>query len=948
MTSIIRRVKDRAAVAIMLLAFAATAQAQFKLSAPFTQSTQAGWTLTNAAYFTAPSIDAAGSGWLRLTDAVNGERGNAQYTGGSFSSNQPLIIKFSYVSWGGSGADGLSLFLYDSTQDMSGSTVGGGLGYCGGAGGYLAIGLDEYGNFSNPGDNCGSQSGGPGPSPETLAIRGPLSSSNQYVAGAAVPSGIDDPYASTRPSPKVVLLTMFPATVGFTITAQFQSASGQPFQTLFSNVSFPYAAPATLSIGLGASTGGSTNIHEVQSLTVATPDDLQVTMTGPSTIAAGNTITYTVAVTNNGSNSIASADAPTFVDTLPVSLTGVTWSCVGSGGATCATSGSGNINTSTFTLPQNAVATFTVTGTVNPATPCNSTIQNSANADFGASSGYTDNNPVNNTASVSTTVSCIPGVIANPTALSFGSQTLGIPSAPSTITLTGTGGVSISAITSSSLDFTPTNNCSAPLSGSATCTVSVVFTPSAEGSRTGTINIKSTAASSPTISLTGTGTSAVPTPFSFTALSGVNPSSVQTSNAITVAGTNVPSPISITGGAYSINGGAYTTAPGTVSPGAQVKVQSTASASFNTATSAVLTIDGVSATFTVITGAAPPVTLIANPTALSFGSQAVGTPTAASAITLTGTGGVSIGAIASSSSDFTQTNNCSAPLSGSATCTINVVFAPSAEGSRTGTITIKSTAATSPTTISLTGTGTSAVPSPFSFTALTGVDQSSLQTSSPITVTGTNVPSPISITGGAYSINGGAYTAAPGTVSPGAQVTVQVTASAAFNTTTSAVLTIDGVSAPFSVTTRAGNPGQISFASNTYTVNNGQQWLLAVVRSGGTDGAISANIADPSGKTLATVTFAAGVGGTQSIPITLSPGYASQESLQFLNVTGGATVIAAGLTPNSNVVSDYTLVYVNANGQSGKGALNPASLLVLGFLAVLRMRRQEARSKGSN
>jgi uncharacterized repeat protein (TIGR01451 family) len=380
------------------LSLSPAALAQFKVTQSFAGATAPGWTLNGnptAAYLTAPSLDAVGSGWLRLTDAVNQEQGQALYTAGSFASNQPLIIKFSYVSWGGTGADGISVYLYDATQSMSGILYGGGLGYTAGAGGYLGIGLDEYGNFSNP---SASAAGGPGREPEHLGIRGPVSSTNQFITSVAVPGGIDNPGVTTRPSPKTVILTMFPATVGFTVTAQFQSQSGGAFQTLFSNVSFPYAPPPTLAVGLGSSTGGSNNIHEVNDLTVSVPDDVQVTLTGPAQIASGNTITYTVAVTNNGTQSIASADAPTLVDTLPAAITGVTWTCVGSGGATCTAFGAGNLNTSAMSLPVNGSATYTVTGTVNPATACNTSITNSANADFDASAGYSDPNESNNTA----------------------------------------------------------------------------------------------------------------------------------------------------------------------------------------------------------------------------------------------------------------------------------------------------------------------------------------------------------------------------------------------------------------------------------------------------------------------------------------------------------------------------------------------------------------------
>src|ERR1700722_17870244 len=182
---------------LLLTAYVTPATAQFKLQQDFKGTTASGWTLSNSAILTAPSIDAAGSGWLRLTDTGGTEKGLALDDAFSFAGNVPVTIEFNYVSWGGTGADGMTLFLYDSTvaSPMAGATTGGGLGYCHGAGGYLAIGIDEYGNFSNPADKCSSASGGPGPRPDSLVIRGPASASNAWVTTSSVPGGIDNPHA---------------------------------------------------------------------------------------------------------------------------------------------------------------------------------------------------------------------------------------------------------------------------------------------------------------------------------------------------------------------------------------------------------------------------------------------------------------------------------------------------------------------------------------------------------------------------------------------------------------------------------------------------------------------------------------------------------------------------------------------------------------------------------
>jgi len=94
-------------------------------------------------------------------------------------------------------------------------------------------------------------------------------------------------------------------------------------------------------------------------------------------------------------------------------------------------------------------------------------------------------------------------------------------------------------------------------------------------------------------------------------------------------------------------------------------------------------------------------------------------------------------------------------------------------------------------------------PDAFSFSDQTGLPPNAEVQSNEITVAGVNAPAPISIVGGEYSINGGAFTATAGTVPNGARVRVRVTASINYSTTVSATLTIGGVSDTFSVLTRA-------------------------------------------------------------------------------------------------------------------------------------------------
>ncbi|MEZ0068078.1 parallel beta-helix repeat protein [Streptacidiphilus sp. MAP12-20] len=100
-----------------------------------------------------------------------------------------------------------------------------------------------------------------------------------------------------------------------------------------------------------------------------------------------------------------------------------------------------------------------------------------------------------------------------PTSLSFAAQTLNTTSAAQAVTVTdtGTAAASISSVTTTG-DFAQTNTCGSSLAAGSSCTVDVTFTPTASGTRTGTVTINGNATNSPvTVALTGTGAGTVAT-----------------------------------------------------------------------------------------------------------------------------------------------------------------------------------------------------------------------------------------------------------------------------------------------------------------------------------------------------------------------------------------------------------------------------------------------------
>ncbi len=248
---------------------AGPAAAQFQLNGNFTGAAlDAGWSLSGDAALTAPALDPNGNGALRLTGNKPYSSGRVAFSGGYFTGINGLTVSFDYAAWGGGtpGGDGIAVFLYDATKNMEGALPGGAFSYCKGSGGYIALALDAYGNFSNPA-TCAAK-GGPGLAPQSFAIRGPTSEGNPFIAGVRAPNGIDAAAAATRPAARRVVLTLTPRDTGpgYWLTLDTGPAPDGPFTRLMDRIEFPYASPNALSLAVSAATGGAKNVHEIRNV----------------------------------------------------------------------------------------------------------------------------------------------------------------------------------------------------------------------------------------------------------------------------------------------------------------------------------------------------------------------------------------------------------------------------------------------------------------------------------------------------------------------------------------------------------------------------------------------------------------------------------------------------------------------------------------------------------
>jgi type IV pilus assembly protein PilY1 len=315
--------------------------------------------------------DPAGEGALRLTNGwtpgtSGGFDNGFNQAGGIISNftvptNNGVSVVFTAVSYGGNsydqyggsngdGADGIGFFILDGTvtppyvnaqtgvREFDIGAFGGSLGYTcshtnddpnphpdntprgfdGVVSGYFGLGIDEYGNFMNPGDNTAS---GPGFSPDTIGLRGPGSInwytlSNDYSSdyppnlttseeaqgvqltcqsgylyqwtngdgdnpwqktstpvvdypelGYKALSGLTlaDESARTRPEATPITYKLTISQTG-TLSIGYYTNGGtlQPVVTHFDLTQGNlYPMPDALRFGFAGSTGGGTNVHEI-------------------------------------------------------------------------------------------------------------------------------------------------------------------------------------------------------------------------------------------------------------------------------------------------------------------------------------------------------------------------------------------------------------------------------------------------------------------------------------------------------------------------------------------------------------------------------------------------------------------------------------------------------------------------------------------------------------
>jgi hypothetical protein len=260
--------------------------------------------------------------------------------------------------------------------------------------------------------------------------------------------------------------------------------------------------------------------------------------------------------------------------------------------------------------------------------------------------------------------------------------------------------------------------------------------------------------------------------------------------------------VSITGGSYRLNNGAFTTAAGTANNGDTLTLQQTSSSSFGTKTLADIVVGETRGLWTVSTVAA-----VTSPTALTFAAVTGANPSTTETSNSVTVAGLSPGITASFSVTGGSYSKNGQPYTTGSGTTVNgdtFVLQQTSSSSYATKTTAELQIGTTRGLYSVTTRAIDKTPTAFSFTPVTGARLLTTETSNTITVGGMDptAVAAISISGsGMYSINGGAYTSSPGTISNGATVTLQVTTASTGQTKVEPELTIGTVRGFWSVTT---------------------------------------------------------------------------------------------------------------------------------------------------
>jgi hypothetical protein len=526
--------------------------------------------------------------------------------------------------------------------------------------------------------------------------------------------------------------TTLAANASCTVTVTFKPAATGALTATLSFADNAANSPQT--VALSGSVAGVVSVS-------ITPSSLTFPSTAINAASASQTVTFT----NTGTSAITFTGSPSTTGAYNYLFKGAT-SCGGN-----ATLAAGSSCVVTFTFNPTAAGTFSATLNFYDTAP---------------------NSP--QTVTLTGTGAGGPAVSLSTTSITFASTNVGSTSAAQNVTLknTGTGALTISSVSitgAGASSYTQTNTCGTSLGASASCAISITFKPAAAGAATASLTIADNASNTAqTVTLSGTGVGVPVVSLSPTSLVFASTLVGSQSGAQTVTLKNTGT-AALTISSFSITGSyassyAQTNTCGTsvaISASCAISVTFKPTAGGSLTASLSLNSNATSSPQTVAlagTAVVPMPVVTLSTTALNFPVTVVNSsagyaysPAQALTLTNSGTAALNLSSITLSGinpTSFTEINNCPASLAVSASCTVLTRFAPTALGSRSGTLVFTSNASPTVQSITLAGTGVSAATfflssSTLSFGTVTSGTTSAAQA---VVLTNSSSTTPINLT----------------------------------------------------------------------------------------------------------------------------------------------------------------------------------------------------------
>jgi hypothetical protein len=389
------------------------------------------------------------------------------------------------------------------------------------------------------------------------------------------------------------------------------------------------------------------------------------------------------------------------------------------------------------------------------------------------------------------------GALANQTtatlsasSLTFAGQAVSTASAPQNliVTVDGVNPMTLTSIVASG-DFSETDNCvGVAVAAGSSCTVAVVFAPSATGTRAGSVvlygNLPSGQAGPVTLSGTGLAPPQIVLSPSGTMGFGDEPVGQTSAPQIVLVENTGQETATLNSFAAS---GQFAIGSNTCGTSLAAQAGCSVALTFSPAARGAQTgnftvTDSVGTQQLGLTGtgeAAANLTL--SPASLAFGAVQIGQSSPSEAITVTNSGDISAtvtGILASG--DFSVSgNSCGEAVAGNSSCGVSVKFLPTQTGTRTGTLTVQTGPQTLTAQLSGTGTGASALtltPPTLNF-GPENLQQTSAPQTMTLTNTGATANTVTSITTATATLGTADYgvTSNCGTLAVGANCTISVT-----------------------------------------------------------------------------------------------------------------------------------------------------------------------------